>query len=376
MKRFVLLVYGLGVAGAFLQIAGANWDVSSHILGIVDTFFTPPHLVLYLGILLVLIAGILGMWRLRRVEDEDMRLPVLGVKIAFSGIIIQIVAGPLDFLWHSLYGFDPYLFTPTHSMLIIGLALGGLGMSVGVLGLLRTSGTKFLKFLAVLSLGTLWLDINFFVLWLSNAHGIAYTFGICSPGSISAQTCSFVDIFGRIIYLPALFLDALGGTVVILLAKRWLGWRGALTSVASIVVAVNAVANLGFSAYMVLFVGVPGSFYFTPTAKDGAAIVSIILPYVALVVPVAVFDLLVSQNGRRVILASLISGPLSVFLDGRFSIFSGLWSFDPANPLTPVYFLTMLSAGVLAGWLRLKLIDAPLHVKFESGRPAPQAPQL
>src|SRR5438445_13444331 len=113
-RGLVVPTFAVGVAGAFLQIAGANWDVSSHVLGIVDTFFTPPHLVLYVGILLALVAGILGVLIIRpRGEDEQLGL---GFRVSLAGSTIQLVAAPLDFWWHSAFGFDPFLFTPTHSM--------------------------------------------------------------------------------------------------------------------------------------------------------------------------------------------------------------------------------------------------------------------
>src|SRR5712691_8988063 len=79
--RLLTPLYGLGVVGAFLQVAGANWDVSSHILGIVDSFFTPSHLVLYLGILLVLIAGFLGVW-FERHTDAKLRPFFTGFRVA------------------------------------------------------------------------------------------------------------------------------------------------------------------------------------------------------------------------------------------------------------------------------------------------------
>ncbi len=196
--RLLTPLYGLGVVGALLQVAGANWDVSSHILGIVDSFFTPSHLVLYLGILLVLIAGFLGVWFERR-TGAKLRPFFTGFRVAFAGSLIQLVAGPLDLWWHSVYGFDPFLFTPTHSMLIVGLALGGVGMGVGTLRLLQrnSESTRFLKFLGALILGTLWLDVNFVVLWLVNAQGVAYTFGVCSPQVIAARSCAFVGAYER-----------------------------------------------------------------------------------------------------------------------------------------------------------------------------------
>jgi hypothetical protein len=353
--------FGVGVVGAFLQVAGANWDVSSHVLGIVDTFFTTPHLVLYLGILLSLVAGIVGVLKIGKRGDD--RQIGLGFKVSLAGSTIQLVAAPLDFWWHSLFGFDPFLFTPTHSMLIVGLALCGIGMTVGAMRLLRRDGSsRTLKLLGTLSLATIWLDLNFLVLWLINAQGVAYTFRICSPEAIYARSCDFVGLYETALYLPALFLDALGGAIVFLLAIRLLGWRGALTYAAAILVAVNAAANLGFSAYMLLFVGVPGSFYFNgPTAAAGTSLASTIPYYVALLVPVALIDLLMRRDGRgALIVASLAAGPLSVFLDGRFSTFSGLWS---PGPEIAIYLLPMVVGGLLGGFLgkrvALALVPGP-----------------
>ena len=364
--RLLTPLYGLGVAGAFLQVAGANWDVSSHILGIVDSFFTPSHLVLYLGIFLVLLAGFLGVW-FERQTGAKLRPFFTGFRVAFAGSLIQLVAGPLDLWWHSVYGFDPYLFTPTHSMLIVGLALGGVGMGVGTLRLLQRNnndGTRLLKFLGALILGTLWLDVNFVVLWLANAQGVAYTFGVCAPQVISARSCAFVGAYEGAIYLPALFLDALGGAAVILLAARTIGRRGALTSVAALVVSVNATANLGFTAYMLLYVGVPGSFYFAAATRTaGAEIASIIPPYLALLIPVLLLDLLARREGRRALVASLVAGPLSVFIDGRFSLFSGLWSPDVT---TLLYLLPMILGGLAARGIKGRLEEALL-----SGRVPP-----
>ena len=358
--RLLTPLYGLGVAGAFLQVAGANWDVSSHILGIVDSFFTPSHLVLYLGIFLVLLAGFLGVW-FERQTGAKLRPFFTGFRVAFAGSLIQLVAGPLDLWWHSVYGFDPFLFTPTHSMLIVGLALGGVGMGVGTLRLLQRNnndGTRLLKFLGALILGTLWLDVNFVVLWLANAQGVAYTFGVCAPQVISARSCAFVGAYEGAIYLPALFLDALGGAAVILLAARTIGRRGALTSVAALVVSVNATANLGFTAYMLLYVGVPGSFYFAAATRTaGAEIASIIPPYLALLIPVLLLDLLARREGRRALVASLVAGPLSVFIDGRFSLFSGLWSPDVT---TLLYLLPMILGGLAARGIKGRLEEALL----------------
>ena len=63
MNNNSILLAALLVAttGAFLQIGGVSWDVTSHILREQDTFFTPSHTVLYAGAGLAAIAsGIRG----------------------------------------------------------------------------------------------------------------------------------------------------------------------------------------------------------------------------------------------------------------------------------------------------------------------------
>ena len=129
-------IYAIGVLGAFLQIVGAQWDVSWHILGIVETFFTPAHAVLYTGIVLVAVANLFGLILNQKLRYNPVYSRLfLGLRIAIFGSILQLVAAPFDFWWHSTYGFDPFLFTPAHSLLIIGLFLGGAGMTLGIVRL-------------------------------------------------------------------------------------------------------------------------------------------------------------------------------------------------------------------------------------------------
>ena len=52
----------IGVAGGILQIGGASWDITSHILRKPETFFTPSHSLLYTGAGLTTIAAIIGIF--------------------------------------------------------------------------------------------------------------------------------------------------------------------------------------------------------------------------------------------------------------------------------------------------------------------------
>jgi uncharacterized membrane protein YidH (DUF202 family) len=50
VSRKFLVIYGLIAVGMALQIGGGKWDVTWHILQRPETFFTPPHAVLYSGV--------------------------------------------------------------------------------------------------------------------------------------------------------------------------------------------------------------------------------------------------------------------------------------------------------------------------------------
>src|SRR2546428_10298637 len=132
-------IYAVGVAGVFLQIAGAQWDVSAHILVIVETFFTPAHTVLYTGIALVALASFYGLLLQSKTvaNGSPSHSLFIGVSIAAVASSLQIITAPIDFWSHSTYGFDPFLFTPAHSLLIIRMLLSGVRMTPGSIRRLR-----------------------------------------------------------------------------------------------------------------------------------------------------------------------------------------------------------------------------------------------
>jgi uncharacterized membrane protein YidH (DUF202 family) len=49
----------IATVGAFVQIEGASWDVTSHLLKRPETFFTPSHIMLYTGVGLLIISAAL-----------------------------------------------------------------------------------------------------------------------------------------------------------------------------------------------------------------------------------------------------------------------------------------------------------------------------
>ena len=120
----------------------------------IDSFFTPWHLVLYSGY--AVSAAILGVAYILNVRKGYSWLQALPAAYMTSllGAVIFAVAGNLDFIWHSLFGFEEdveALVSPSH----LSLAVGGVMMMSGPLrAAWRTfnSGEKNIPWCALLSL--------------------------------------------------------------------------------------------------------------------------------------------------------------------------------------------------------------------------------
>jgi hypothetical protein len=130
--------------GTAITTAGISWDVQWHKEVGPDTFFTLPHLVLYSGSALAGIASlvmVLVVTAARRAGRTVPRtvggtpIPVLGGTVtAPLGYLISglgaasfLVYGLLDLWWHSIYGFDAVLSTPSHVALFLSISVTMVG---------------------------------------------------------------------------------------------------------------------------------------------------------------------------------------------------------------------------------------------------------
>jgi hypothetical protein len=138
--RISPIIYFLISIGVSLQISGSNWDIVWHGVGNVETFFTPPHSVIYSGVALAIgstIGGIIQTaFKIQQNKDVTwlVRLPSslpLSLRLAAIGCILQLSAGPFDFLWHTQFGFDGLL-SPPHSVLAVGMLTTALGALIGI----------------------------------------------------------------------------------------------------------------------------------------------------------------------------------------------------------------------------------------------------
>jgi hypothetical protein len=128
------------LAGTLITLFGLGWDIQWHVEVGPDTFFTLSHLALYSG---SAIAGVgsLTMVLLAtaaqragrafpvyaggppiRVLGGTFRAPV-GYLISGSGAALFLLYGLLDLWWHSIYGFDAVLNTPSHVALFLAVSI-------------------------------------------------------------------------------------------------------------------------------------------------------------------------------------------------------------------------------------------------------------
>src|ERR671919_700047 len=133
-----LIMVSLGI---LLTASSGSWDITNHLLNRPETFFSPPHAGLYLGVAIV-ISGSIMMLRYYRssstISNNDhhyinklIHLP-LPMKLVIIGAVMLVSAGPFDFAWHSAFGLDGLL-SPSHSVLTIGMAISSIGALLGML---------------------------------------------------------------------------------------------------------------------------------------------------------------------------------------------------------------------------------------------------
>lgn len=117
--------YVLVSVGVLLAAGGGSWDINNHLLNKPETFFAPPHAVLYTGVGAVVAGAAILFSTSRRTGF------IRPVKMIITGVILLVVAGPVDFAWHSAFGLDGLL-SPPHFVLVSGMVASGIGALAGM----------------------------------------------------------------------------------------------------------------------------------------------------------------------------------------------------------------------------------------------------
>lgn len=116
-------------AGLSLTV-GILWDISWHSTIGRDTFWTPAHLMVYLG---GTMGGLVCGWLVlqatfwRRAELMGTTVGVLGFRgpigawVAIWGASAMLISAPFDDWWHNAYGLDVRILSPPHVLLALGM---------------------------------------------------------------------------------------------------------------------------------------------------------------------------------------------------------------------------------------------------------------
>ena len=116
--------WAIAVMGVVGQ-AGLSWDSYAHFHLPLDTFFTPPHAVIYAAGLIG--TGLIGWTALRNMlRGYPLRRSVPdGYELAIVGCVLFPIGGISDFIWHATLGFERVLpvWSPSHQLLFLGSGL-------------------------------------------------------------------------------------------------------------------------------------------------------------------------------------------------------------------------------------------------------------
>lgn len=110
------------VAGALLALAGGYWDDAFHTEHGRDEFLSAPHLAIYGGVSLA--GGALALWVAAAVRGAGLR-PALRdgpLALAALSVAVTLASGPIDNAWHVAFGRDAVIWSPPHTLGIVGMA--------------------------------------------------------------------------------------------------------------------------------------------------------------------------------------------------------------------------------------------------------------
>ena len=230
-QKLFLVSFLIAMIGVSLSMWGASWDITSHLLRTPETFFTPSHGVLYTGVGVSLISGILGTILIISKKEMRNRPFIFGSKIIIIGSIIQVIAGPGDFYWHEMFGIDGLL-SPTHLALAVGIMMASVGSTIGFARIFSESQQKsnFLKIILPISFGIFW----FSVMWLI----FFFVLPISEGDTHNFNPNPYVAIVLGVTLLPFAF------SLVFWTASRTIGGFGGATAAALVFLTMNITSNI------------------------------------------------------------------------------------------------------------------------------------
>lgn len=130
-------------------VVGVLWDISWHSSIGRDTFWSPPHLAIYLGGIVAGIACAVHVLRTSFAGTAEEKAATVGFWKYFRGhfgawlciwgTFAMLTSAPFDDWWHNAYGLDVKILSPPHAVLALGILAIQLGAMFVVLALQNRS---------------------------------------------------------------------------------------------------------------------------------------------------------------------------------------------------------------------------------------------
>jgi len=133
-----------GVVGVTAVVFGLYWDVSWHMTIGRDTFWTPAHLAIQFGGILVAAVSAYLIFSTTFGQDEAAKAAGVrvwgfrgpfGAFLACWGGVTMVTSAPFDNWWHNSFGLDVQIVSPPHMVLAAGI----MGVNIGALLLLAST---------------------------------------------------------------------------------------------------------------------------------------------------------------------------------------------------------------------------------------------
>jgi len=147
------------VIGTLVILVAGIWDAVNHIQNSPEFFWSDPHIVVYSGVFMVVIASIFSVNLLMR--NSIHGILKRGMQLVIVGSVIQVISGFGDSISHDMFGIDGLL-SLTHQPLEIGIVLSALGGFLIIKASQNSNLKIFLPFsIITFLLVTSWLGFNF-----------------------------------------------------------------------------------------------------------------------------------------------------------------------------------------------------------------------
>lgn len=136
-----IYVFAVSLASVSI-IVGFIWDICWHMTIGRDKFFSPPHVLVYLGAVFGgLFSGMQVLWNTFRADSVTRSTLIkiwgyfyssLGALFCIWGAIAMLTSAPLDNWWHETYGLDIVILSPPHALLGSGMLIMMWGSCVSI----------------------------------------------------------------------------------------------------------------------------------------------------------------------------------------------------------------------------------------------------